>query len=348
MKRFLFLYTELAEYMVACMRALSEAGAEVHVVRWPVNNEAPFNFELTQRLTFYERGLFNAAQLIELAETIDPHAILISGWVDKGYLTVGKRLRKKCNTVLLLDNQYKGTIKQKIQSWRSPFFIRRIFSHAWVAGDPQALYAAKLGFKTNEIHRGIYCADTASFKTFYENRTGTLPMRFIFIGRYLPFKGINELWSAFKRIRSEFPEWELICLGTGDLWEKRVISEGIHHAGFVQPKELGSWLNQSGVFVLPSHKEPWGVVVHELAEAGFPMICSDAVGAATLFLKENENGYLFRGGDEESLYSAMLKIVQLSPEKLLSMGKRSHELGELLTTADWVKTAMMLAEDSRQ
>jgi glycosyltransferase involved in cell wall biosynthesis len=345
MKRFLFFYTELAEYIVACMRALSEANAEVHVVRWPVNSEAPFNFELSERLTFYERRDFDEAGLIALAEKIHPHAILTSGWVDKGYLAVSKAMKSHCNTVLLLDNQYKGTIKQRIQALRSPFYLKRIFSHAWVPGEPQALYAKKLGFSDDHVFTGIYCANTSVFKAFYASRSEQAPKKFIFIGRYLPFKGIVELWSAFTRFQQEFPEWELNCLGTGDMWDQRVQSAGINHAGFVQPKDLPHWLNQSGVFVLPSHREPWGVVVHELAEAGFPMICSDAVGAATMFLKENQNGYLFQGGNEQSLYEAMRKMALLSADERRKMGEKSHELAEKLTTADWVKTALTLARD---
>lgn len=346
MKRFLFLYTELAEYMVSCMRALSQTNAEVHVVRWPVNSEAPFNFELSERLFLYERREFDDAALIALADKLDPHVIFTSGWVDKGYLAASKAMKGRCNVVVLFDNQDQGTWKQKIQALRSPFFIKRIFTHAWVPGEPQASYGRKLGFADSHISTGIYCADTAVFKTHFQTQVENSPKRFIFIGRYLPFKGIVELWSAFKRIRDEFPDWELNCLGTGDMWDQRVVSPGINHAGFVQPKDLVGWLKQSGVFVLPSHREPWGVVVHELAEAGFPLICSDAVGAASMFLEENKNGFIFKGGNEQSLYEAMRKMVLLSPEQRREMGAKSNELAEKLTTSDWVKTAHSLARDS--
>ena len=36
---------------------------------------------------------------------------------------------------------------------------------------------------------------------------------------------------------------------------------------------------ECGAFVLPSRKEPWGVVVQEAAAARMPVICSDSVGA---------------------------------------------------------------------
>ena len=47
LKKCVFLFTELACYIVACMKELAATGlVEVHVVRWPVNAVAPFKFSL--------------------------------------------------------------------------------------------------------------------------------------------------------------------------------------------------------------------------------------------------------------------------------------------------------------
>ena len=44
---------------------------------------------------------------------------------------------------------------------------------------------------------------------------------------------------------------------------------------------------------MPSKKEPWGVVLQEMAIAGLPLLTSQHVGAATMFLEEHENGLVF-------------------------------------------------------
>ena len=51
---------------------------------------------------------------------------------------------------------------------------------------------------------------------------------------------------------------------------------------FIQPENLEKVKN-AGCFVLPSLKDNWGVVVHEFAAAGLPLIISDGVGAKLLF-----------------------------------------------------------------
>ena len=123
-RRILFLYTELAEYVLACIEQLEKEDIEVHVVRFPVNSEAPFEFRQLEKTKIYDRSDFDDSELQNLANEIDPHIILCSGWIDKGYLSICRQAKSKIPTVLLLDNQWEGGLKQKIASLVSPFFSR--------------------------------------------------------------------------------------------------------------------------------------------------------------------------------------------------------------------------------
>src|SRR5688572_27242054 len=53
--KIVFLYTELAGYFLACVEALSK-NAEVMIVRWPVNKEAPFQFSTPGSVKIYNRN----------------------------------------------------------------------------------------------------------------------------------------------------------------------------------------------------------------------------------------------------------------------------------------------------
>jgi len=111
--------------------------------------------------------------------------------------------------------------------------------------------------------------------------------------------------------------------------------EKIKNFGFVQPKELNKYVEQTGVFILPTHYEHWGVVVHEFATAGFPLICSTTTSAATTFLKEAYNGYYTVPNNTVSVLDALKKIVSLSNSELLEMGERSSELSKQITPEKW-------------
>ena len=78
------------------------------------------------------------------------------------------------------------------------------------------------------------------------------------------------------------------------------------------------------VFVLPSKGpgETWGLAINEAMACGRPVIASDKCGAAADMIKDNENGFVFKAGDENDLYSFMEKMVNAD---LASMGARAQE-----------------------
>ncbi|MFI5205266.1 MAG: glycosyltransferase family 4 protein, partial [Flavobacteriales bacterium] len=296
-------------------------------------------------IKFYNRKKMNRAQLLRLVEDIDPQLIYCSGWIDKDYIEVCKRYKGKIPVVGGIDTAWSGSIKQRVHVAMSAFTTRKYYTHVWIAGEAQYRYAKKLGFNDQHILHGVYSADTSYFLPFYEKlkngRAVSFPKKFIYVGRYLPFKGVVEMWEAFAELAdAENSDWELWCLGTGDLWEKRMEHPTIKHFGFVQPSEMEKFLSETGVFILPSQFEPWAVVVHEFCAAGFPLICSNKVGAATLFLEEGSNGYTFEAGNKAALKNVMKKMMNLSQQELMEMSCKSHEMAKKHSPEKWAAALM--------
>jgi glycosyltransferase involved in cell wall biosynthesis len=344
--KILFLYTELAGYFLACVDALAQReNVEVHIVRWPINKEAPFDFEFSNDIHFYDKKEYSLQQLEALAEEINPDVIYASGWIDKEYLKVCKKYKSSIPVIVGFDNQWTGGVKQQMARLLSPVLIHKYFNRAWVPGEPQYQFARKLGFKPEHILQGVYSADTKYFHQFYEKyreqKEKNLPKRFIYVGRYLEFKGVLDMWQSFEELCAEEEnEWELWCLGVGDLEATAPKHPKIKHFGFVQPKALEQYIADTSVFILPSHFEPWGVVIHEYAAAGFPIISSDKVGAATYFLKEGKNGYGIESGNKASIKKAMKTMMSKSDEELLDMGKESVAVALTLTPETWADTLL--------
>jgi glycosyltransferase involved in cell wall biosynthesis len=353
-RKLLFLYTEAAQYTLACLEALAvEHDAEVHLLRWPVNNEAPFSFESTHvRMHVRDRG--NDRALEAMVAALEPDLIVTSGWVDKGYLRICRRQRRRGIPIAMInDTAWRGDLRQWLAVALARFWIRRTFSHAWVTGTPQARYARRLGFPEARIRKGFYSADTSRFlamgERLMEHRTQQWPHRFLCVARYIPTKGHQVLCDAFAALADagEAGDWELWIAGTGELHEQVSNSPSgrhprIRHLGFKQPQEMEAVLEQCGVFVLPSTFEPWGVVVHEHACAGFPLLLSSAVGAAERFLVDMENGNRFIAGDPNTLRTMLRMMVLSSDAELRAMGQRSMELGRSWTPSHWASTAHTL------
>jgi glycosyltransferase involved in cell wall biosynthesis len=346
-KKCLFLFTELAGYIVACMKKLAETQhVEVHVLRWPVNAVAPFKFSLEgEHLFFYERKDYNNQQLLDLVIQLHPDVILCSGWIDKGYNAVCKHFFGKVNTVLGLDNPWRNTLKQNIASVAGPHWLRKYFSHCWVPGASQKKYARKLGFSDAVIREGAYSCDFDIFHQQYlQNlpaKEKKFPKKIIYVGRYTKLKGTKELWEAFVEFQRQQPnEWELWCLGKGELESGFPQHDKIKNVGFVQPSDMHNYISSCGVFILPSHYEHWGVVVHEFAAAGFPLICTTSTGAASVFLQNGHNGFAIPPYDVTAMVEVFRKINTMPETDLLRMGARSAEMAKKITPLTWAETFM--------
>jgi len=336
----LFLYTELADYFLKCCEELSQ-NAEVHIIRWEVNKEAPFQFEHSAKIKIYDKANYNFEQLKNLVVEINACIIFCSGWVDKDYLKLTKSYFKKIPTVMSCDTHWRGDIKQCLAVILSRIFLLRTFSAAWVPGKAQFRYVKKMGFK--KIKTGFYCCDLKKFNTVYEKtkpeKEKKFPKRFLYVGRYYDFKGVGDLWQAFIELQIEMPnDWELWCLGAGSL--APVQHEKIKHFGFVQPKDLEPIMEKSGVFVLPSRFEPWAVVVQEYAAAGFPMILSNAVGAKEVFLQKGKNGFSFQTHNILELKTQLKNIIKLNDKELNLMSQHSHGLAQQNSPEKWAASVV--------
>lgn len=333
------LYSELAAYSMACFKELSNRDVQLLLVHWPINPEAPFQFDFSFCQAISKDSL-NRHELNERIIEFNPELILASGWMDKDYVNVCRNWFGKIPTVLSLDNHWTGSLKQRIATLVSPCTLRKTFSHAFVPGKVQFEYARKLGFPEASIQRGFYSADNQKFIEYgdaIENDQRDISKRFIYLGRYAERKGVFDLWEAFVEFQKTHPDWELWCVGTGDQFENRIESIGIKHFGFVQPSELLPILMECSVYILPSHFEPWGVSVQEMAIAGFPLLLSDQIGSNEAFLNDGVNGFSFKSGDSKQLQERMEQVSKLSDKQFNAMKIESRKLGLTNSPNTWSK-----------
>ncbi len=338
MPSIVFLFSELSYYFLAGLRQISSDQVQITVVRWDVNPDAPFEFRFPDHVNFFKRSELNDDQLTHLLIDLSPQVIFCAGWLDKGYLSVLKKFPDS-KRVLTMDNQWTGSPRQRLAALATRFTFISMFDAIWVPGKKQKEFAKRLGFKEDEIHLNFYSADLLQFNEIYEKyraeKLMTYPHILFFLGRYSEEKGLDLLIRSFEKWKGGTSnDWKLMCAGTGPLGSKYEDTDDIKHMGFIQPYDLGTLIHQVGAFVLPSTFEPWGLVVHECVASGLPVISSEVVGSAEVFVKP-ENGWIIKAGSETELIASLDSLASKSDEELNRMSSESHRIGQTIRPEMW-------------
>jgi glycosyltransferase involved in cell wall biosynthesis len=155
---------------------------------------------------------------------------------------------------------------------------------------------------------------------------------FLLVARMLKDKGIVELVSATRLLKIQYPHIECQLLGFLDAKNPSAISS----------EEMQAWVNEGIVnylgvsdsvvdflrladcVVLPSYREGVPRSLLEAASVGKPIITTDAVGCREV-VDDGVNGFLCEPRSVNDLKLKMEKMLLLSKEERLQMGKNSRK-----------------------
>lgn len=154
-------------------------------------------------------------------------------------------------------------------------------------------------------------------------------IRFIFIGRVMKLKGIDQYLQAAEIIRKKYPNTKFFIAGWNEQPDYMRLVEEAQKAGWVEyigfRKDIDQWIEKCHCTILPSHGGE-GVPNVLLESAATGRICIGSKINGTMDVIENgKNGYLFNTGDGVDLARQIEKFILLSPEKRSAMGKAGRE-----------------------
>ncbi|RCU42601.1 glycosyltransferase [Chryseobacterium lacus] len=291
---------------------------------------------------FYYKDL-KKEDILEKIIIFQPDIVVTAGWMIPEYNWICKHLKKRSAIpiVAMSDTPWYGTWKQKINTAIAPFHIKKAFTHLWVAGIRQYDYARKLGFTNQKI---LFNSLSANINNFYKvsivEKRKDYPRNFLFIGTFLPVKGLENLIAAWSSIEDK-KGWSFTVVGEGLLREKLLTADFIVK-NFMSQEELVLQLQTAGCFVLPSLKETWAIVIHEAAAAGLPILCTETCGAASHFVISNYNGYHIKDNSVMDLKMKLEKIINMDNTELIKFSERSRGLSNVISPEIHVASLMQL------
>lgn len=153
-------------------------------------------------------------------------------------------------------------------------------------------------------------------------------VRFLFVGRVMHEKGVDELFAAAKRMKQEYGDGvEFHIVGSFEEGYKPLMDE-LEKAGVVKyhgyQSDMKHFYAMASCVVLPSYHEGMSNVLLEAAASGRPLITSDIPGCREA-VENGVSGYLCPAKDADALYEAMRRFVELPESWRGEMGRRGRE-----------------------
>ena len=165
------------------------------------------------------------------------------------------------------------------------------------------------------------------------------------VGRFVRGKGFDILLNACKRIDPAIG----VCIvgGVPSLECATTKTEhklaNVHFAGFKSKVELRKYYKASDLFVLPTREDTWGLVINEAMACGLPVVTTNRCVAGLALVREGENGFIVRVGDERALAEKM-QVIAGDDELRRKMSRRSIDLIQWYTFENMAKRHIEILE----
>ena len=168
--------------------------------------------------------------------------------------------------------------------------------------------------------------DNETLRYENENGNGNETFDFLFVGRIVRDKGMNELMAAFDLLSKKYPQARLVLVGPYENSldpvsdeTRRIIKDNpaIEAVGTKRGDDLLAYYAAADCFVFPSYREGFPNTVIEAGAMGLPCIVTDINGSREIIVNGNgnvngngsvvvkDNGLIIPSKDTEALYLAM-------------------------------------------
>jgi rhamnosyl/mannosyltransferase len=154
----------------------------------------------------------------------------------------------------------------------------------------------------------------------------------LFVGRLVPYKGLDTLLQAFKQILSHKPTTQLAIVGSGpqltklqEISQQLGISNSVHFLGILPRRKLRDAYTACDVFVLPSRSrsEAFGIVLLEAMARAKPVVATN-VGGIPYVVNNGKTGLLVPPSDQTRLAEVITQLLS-NPQTRLRLGQAGHQ-----------------------
>lgn len=269
-------------------------------------------------IAFYKKIILQINPDIIFSYTIKPNIY--------GCLASGKKFKQVCNITGTGGTFLKENALAKICKVLYRCSIRKCYKVFFQnKGDRDYFIKNNLVYNNYEMLPGSGCnLEEYPYQTMPDDEV----TRFIFIGRVMKLKGIDEYLEAAQIIKAKYPNTEFLIAGWNEETKyKKIVADYqsrniVDYIGF--RNDIGVWIRKCHCTVLPSHGgEGIPNVLLESAASGRACIGSKISGTIDV-IDDGKTGYLFEPGSAISLAQQIERFLNLSAKEKAAMGRAAR------------------------
>lgn len=313
-------YDLLAERLgseVAYLRVLGQAPDHAWSESGPGQGSA-LKQEFLPAVVLKGRGLFRRwrqgrnplvlptpATLLSISR-LDPDLILIQEYSPVA-MAISLWARWKGRKVITMSEIGRGTrnlgFPTKLRHWLGGQLVDGQLAHTMAACRPIARSIVEVCFSPHAVKVG----DEADAQ-----RAEHQPVRVLFVGNLIERKGIDLLLNAAMELKRQGRAGKFVIRlvgGGNEEWLKPQLDQlngDVEMVGFKQGAALEEEYRSADIFVLPSRFDTFGVVAHEAASHGLPLVLSRRAGCSELF---GEHAALFDPENSAQLVASLGSLI---------------------------------------
>ena len=270
----------------------------------------------------------------------NPAAVLVPGYYTLPAVAAALWARSHDRLSILMTESTAADHKRVWWKERAKgLLLRVLFDRAVTGGNSHRRYLSQLHFPDHLVGRCYDVVDndgiarrTENFRSLHSPQEFSLPDRpfFLYVGRLAEEKNVGVLLAAWLAYRRDGGDWPLVLVGDGPARQQleqeaaaEALGSEVLFAGHRTADELTPFYAFAGCFVLPSTREPWGLVVNEAMAASLPVLVSQKCGCAEDLVLEGCNGFHFDPLRPDILQQLMRQIAALPHSERKNMGETS-------------------------
>lgn len=151
--------------------------------------------------------------------------------------------------------------------------------------------------------------------------------KFLFIGRMMKDKGIDEYLEAAQNITNKYDNVEFQILGSAEEKKYKSIIDNISNGRIRylgKSDDVRNEIREVDCIVNPSYHEGMSNVLLEGAAMGKPLIASNIPGCKEI-IDDDINGFLAQAKSSKDLEDKLIQFIELEEEARIAMGNNSRK-----------------------